>query len=124
MNDVLLTLGMPTFERKNEIQYAIRSLLDGMHSISSTLRIELLVIDNASSFDARTEVERIVRRYDRGCQFRFIRNETNIGNDRNYMRVLEEASGEFILLCSDRYSYNIDFDRVIGLLSECRPDSF
>ena len=91
----LLTIAIPTYKRS---KYLLRLLESLMPQLAGEARVELLVSDNASPDDT-PEVLAIVR--GRGLLFRSIRNQANIGPDRNFIQCFVEASGRYFWIIGD-----------------------
>jgi glycosyltransferase involved in cell wall biosynthesis len=61
-------------------------------------RLELLISDNAST----DETSAIVGAYvERGLPIRYLRNDSNIGADANFMQCFDEATGKYVWLIGD-----------------------
>lgn len=91
----LLTIAIPTYNRSRYLRELLQSLLDDLHGES---RIELIVSDNASPDETPQLIEEF---RNRGLQFRYIRNETNIGADANFLQCFEQARGKYVWLVGD-----------------------
>src|SRR4051794_16473111 len=77
----LFTIGIPTYNRASVLlKRAIDSALT-----QSAENVEILVVDNAST----DETQKVVA--EAGKRVRYVRNETNLGMTRNFLRVIEEA---------------------------------
>lgn len=92
-NDILLTIAIPTFNRGNFLIRALNSILSQYDE-----RIEVLVSDNASEDNTESIVAELKAKY---SQLKYIRNEQNIGPDKNFLQCMALAKGEFILLLGD-----------------------
>jgi glycosyltransferase involved in cell wall biosynthesis len=95
MNKPLLTIALPTYNRREEILKQVGALLPQINDP----RVELLIIDNASDFDVR---EVVLQQYrDAEKCVRFIRNRYNVGLGGNILRSFELADGEWMWLLGD-----------------------
>lgn len=91
----LLTLAVPTFNRQDFLATFLASITP---QLESEARVELLISDNASP-DGTAE---LVRRYEQdNLPIRYIRNEANVGADRNILQCFEQASGKYVWICGD-----------------------
>lgn len=91
----LLTLAVPTYNRS---QYLATFLAAIAPQLAGEPRVELLISDNASPDDTAG----LVRSYEsRGLSIRYIRNEANVGADRNILQCFEEATGKYVWICGD-----------------------
>jgi abequosyltransferase len=91
----LLTIAIPTYNRSRYLRELLQSLLEDLRGES---RIELIVSDNASPDETPQLVEEF---RNRGLQLRYIRNETNIGADANFLQCFEQASGKYVWIFGD-----------------------
>lgn len=95
--DVLLTIGIPTFNRPQELQellYAIEKRVSD-HSI---LKIEILISDNNSNPNIESLVAPFLRR---NPHFRLVTNMENIGYDRNIDQIFYLSRGKYVLIVAD-----------------------
>ena len=83
----LLTIAIPTYNRKNFLKRALDSIL-----CQNDDRVEILVSDNASD-DGTQEMMR-----SEYPQIRYSRNDENIGSGANFLKCYELALGKFVLL--------------------------
>jgi abequosyltransferase len=91
----LLTLAVPTYDRS---QYLATFLNAIAPQLAGESRVELLISDNASPDDTAA----LVRMYQaKGLSIRYIRNETNVGADRNILQCFEQAAGKYVWICGD-----------------------
>lgn len=87
----LFTIGIPTFNRGSTfLKRALNCCL-----AQTADNLEILVSDNASTDDTRKVVSEF------GARVRYIRNDTNIGPLANFVRLIEEARGEYFSLLQD-----------------------
>ena len=91
----ILTIGIPTWNRKLELQECLELVLPQALAEEG---IEVMVCDNATDDGTQAIVEDLVRRYP---VLRYERNQTNIGADRNFVEVLRRASGRYVWILSD-----------------------
>ncbi len=92
-----LSLCIPTWNRSRYLQGALES---GLREAASQPpgTIEVLVCDNASSDETPEVIAKIRAAHP---ELRTFRNDENIGFDRNYLRCVEEAHGEFVWILGD-----------------------
>jgi glycosyltransferase involved in cell wall biosynthesis len=94
-NAPLLTIAIPTYNRAHYLE----GLLAVLHEqLQSETRVELLVSDNASTDNTAATVAKY---QSRGVAIRSIRNESNLGADRNILQCYLEASGKYVWVFSD-----------------------
>jgi abequosyltransferase len=91
----LLTFAIPTYNRARSLERLLGILQTELQDES---RVELLVSDNASSDGTPAVVE--------SCQsaatpVRYMRNQENLGADRNILQCFESATGKYVWIFSD-----------------------
>jgi abequosyltransferase len=91
----LLTIAIPTF---NRAKYLVGSLTTLFDQVGAQPGVELIISDNASSDETREVVEGFQRR---GLKLRYIRNDSNIGLDANFLQCFEQANGKYLWLLGD-----------------------
>jgi len=96
MDTIKLTVGIPTYNRCDEIKQALDSV---MPQVSILDDVDVVIVDNASA-DRTAEV---VREYqDRfSGKISYCRNTENIGFAANVDAVVKAARGEYVLILSD-----------------------
>jgi glycosyltransferase involved in cell wall biosynthesis len=89
-----VTLAVMAFKRPEMIIDIIKS-----YSLQTELNKELLIIDDCIE---DTTVKKIVSKYKKNISgIRFIKNEKNLGYCKNYLKMLNEARGEYIVILGD-----------------------
>lgn len=92
----LLTIGIPTWNRSEELQECIELIAAQVHF--GNHNVEIYVSDNASS----DPTDALLCRMEQHLPFlRHSRNESNLGPDQNALEVLKNSSGEYVWLFSD-----------------------
>ena len=91
----LLTIAIPTYNRERSLDQLLTELIS---QIGGDPRVEILVSDNASP-DGTSAV--VLHHRERDMAIRFIRNETNLGADRNILQCFLEAAGKYVWIFSD-----------------------
>ena len=91
----LLTIAIPTYNRAHFLERLLAVL---MKQLLGESRVELIISDNASC-DATSEV--VTSFKNRGLAIRYIRNETNVGADRNILQCYQLAKGKYVWIFSD-----------------------
>jgi len=98
MTKPLLTVGIPTWNRCDDLRVAIDSVLSQLTEDLCT-QIEILISDNAST-DSTQHVLSEYKAKHPGL-FSVHRNAENIGFSRNVDMLFRRAQGEFVLILSD-----------------------
>jgi abequosyltransferase len=113
----VLTIAVPTYNRAGYLDQLVATLLE---QISDDKRVELIVSDNASP-DSTLEI--ISEYLKRGATIRYIRNQTNVGADRNILQCYELASGKYVwILSDDDLIESGTVQRIVNALSSERYD--
>lgn len=90
-----LSICIPTY---NRLRY-LKELLPGLQAQIDAVQegtVELVVSDNVSTDGTAAYLRTIDRKY-----FRSWANESNIGGDRNFLKCIREAKGEYVWLVGD-----------------------
>lgn len=93
---MLLSICVPTYNRKRFLEALIRNVIGETKGLSGT--VELCISDNGST----DGTEAMARKY--AARHRFItyrRNRANIGYDRNLVKSISMARGEYVWLMGD-----------------------
>lgn len=92
MEKYILTIAIPTYNGSKTIVNSLSTLIPQL-----TDDVELIVVDNCST----DNTHEIVGYYSSKYNFKYIRNEKNIGADGNFLKCLKIAHGKFVMLLSD-----------------------
>ena len=93
----LLTIAIPTFNRQPFLAELLECLLHQVQGLRDDL-FELIVSDNCST-DNTGEV--VAAFQQRGLPGRYIRNETNLGSDSNFLQCMDLAQGQYVWVLGD-----------------------
>lgn len=100
---IKLTIGIPTFNSRDFLKETIDKTLAQIESLNG---VELLICDNASTDGTQVLVEEYVRKF--SPVIRYVRHQSNLGMDRNFWSVIQNAEGEFVHLLADDDFYTQD----------------
>ena len=92
MNDYILTIAIPTYNRKDKLEKLLNSI-----SIFSLENIELLVSDNCSNDGTKEFCEDLKSK----LEFTYFRQNCNVGPDLNFLWLLRHSHGKYIWIVSD-----------------------
>lgn len=96
MHTVLLTIAIPTFNRATYLSINLAQLCPQLCGHEND--VELLISNN----DSQDETDDVVKRHiDQGSHITYIRNQTNIGSDRNIAQCFQCARGRYVLILGD-----------------------
>jgi glycosyltransferase involved in cell wall biosynthesis len=91
--DSLVTVGVPTYERREKLGRALKSVLRQTHS-----NLEVIVFDNASQDGTEDLVRELAERDPR---LRYVRRERNVGPEANMDEAIRSGGGELVMLVAD-----------------------
>lgn len=95
MEKSILTIGIPTYNRANQLDKAIKVIFEELSSLKH--KVELLVSDN-NSID---NTFKVVDKWREKLDINYSKNETNLGFDSNVDLVVKKASSNYVLILSD-----------------------
>ena len=114
MNNILLTVGIPTFNGQEYLAHAIESVLSQLNE-NNLCSVEIVISDNASTDDTEQIVQRFVLEYPNTV--RYHRNDDNLGFDRNVDNLFRIASGQYVeILGDDDYLANGALDLILNVI--------
>jgi abequosyltransferase len=113
----LLTLAIPTCNRATYLRQLLDSVSEQLRAES---RVELLISDNASTDATPSLVEGEIRN---DVFVTYIRNETNVGPDANFLQCYERARGKYVwIIGDDDIIAQGAIERILGYLSRDEYD--
>ena len=92
---MILSICIPTYNREKSLQNTLACLakeIEGVHD-----EVEICVSDNASP----DHTQEVLKKWESRIPLVHSRNETNIGYDRNILRLIDIATGDFIWYMGD-----------------------
>jgi glycosyltransferase involved in cell wall biosynthesis len=95
MTPPLLSICIPTYNRR---EYLETSLGEIAKQAAEFPEVEVIVINNNSTDTTEYFIAGLHNRYPK---IRYFRNDKNLGGERNHIRCLEEAKGEYAWLFGD-----------------------
>lgn len=113
-DDLLLTVGIPIYNGDRYLAETLDSILPQVEVLQD--KVEFFILDNAST-DRTPE---ICREYISRYPFiRYLRNETNIGYDRNYDLLINLSRGKYVwTFCDDDIIRSWGVQKVIKVLEK------
>lgn len=96
MNNVLLSIAIPTYNRAEWLQLCLSKLLPQVLAIGNS--VEVTVYDNASPDDTYKVAQAFI---DRKFPLSYYRNDKNIGSDKNIAQCFNRAKGRYVLILGD-----------------------
>jgi abequosyltransferase len=91
----LLTIAIPTYNRSSYLAHLLGILAP---QLTDTPNVELIISDNASPDDTSAVIKNFQKT---GLQVTYIRNETNIGPDANFLQCFEKSNGKYVWIFGD-----------------------
>jgi abequosyltransferase len=110
---MLFTIAIPTYNRAGYLELCLGQIFKQVKPYETL--VEIIISDNCSTDDTAE----IVKDYaEKGLNFRYVRNQENIGADRNFAQCFARASGKYVLIFGDD-DILLDgaLDRIIAVLS-------
>jgi glycosyltransferase involved in cell wall biosynthesis len=88
-----LTIGIPTYNRPKKVE----ELLDHLSAGLEAQRFNVLLVDDGDN----PETLAVARKYMDRPGFTYLKNETNLGYARSFLRLIEECPSEYLLVTGD-----------------------
>jgi hypothetical protein len=111
LNPVRLTIAIPTFNRAESLRERVSELLPQL-----TSEVELFISDNASTDDTPAVTADAV-----SPRVRYVRNQTNIGAELNFVKCIDSARGDWLWLLGD--DDPVESDAVATILAHIQQTS-
>jgi len=96
MNDILLSIAIPTYNRAMWLQLCLTQLLPQVAAAGND--VEVTIYDNASPDHTPQVVQSFI---EQGFPLSYLRNAENIGSDRNIAQCFNLARGKYVLILGD-----------------------
>jgi glycosyltransferase involved in cell wall biosynthesis len=99
MNDILISIVIPTYHRPTELRRCIRALNDELLTLDGSQRekLEIIISDNGLSGDVNLLLKDVCAL----CNVVLIRRFKNIGAQRNIINASEISSGQYFMWLTD-----------------------
>ena len=109
-----LTVAIPNFNGGNNLKEAIESC---QHIKLEKGEIEILIVDNQSTDDSISIIEKLKEKY---SNIKLWQNSKNIGRVGNWNAVLEKASGDYLILLftNDKIYEKNNIKKILKLIDE------
>jgi len=120
MNKPILSICIPTYNRAEFLSEAIESVLN---QLTEDIKVEICISDNAST----DNTEELVKKYQEKeiCNIIYHKNHENIGADRNFLKVVEIANGEYCwYLGSDDKISPSSINKILNEISNNKNDIY
>ena len=88
----LLTIAIPTYNRPQKTERALRAIAQQYDD-----RVEILICDDSTDEDTA----KVVKRLQNEIPINYVKNQENLGYDRNFLQCFRKASGKYVLLMGD-----------------------
>ncbi|MDA8388209.1 MAG: glycosyltransferase family 2 protein [Nitrospiraceae bacterium] len=92
----LLTLAIPTYNRASCLDECLAHICPQVDGIGKD--VEILVSDNNSPDETGGVVDKYISA---GAAIRYVKNEENMGPDRNFLQCFRMAQGKYLLILGD-----------------------
>ena len=111
-NGPLVSVVIPTFDRPDYLRLALNTAVTQTYD-----NLEIIVRDNASQQD----IAKLVADFN-DPRILYTRNDRNIGQTRNILAALKEASGKYVALLGDDDLWSVDFIDSLLAPMEAHPN--
>jgi len=110
---MLLSICIPTYNRSEFLEKTLLSIVEAQRFEEMC---EVVISDNNSSDNTREVVSKFSDKY---RNIRYINNESNVGADQNFIKVLNLGNGKYLKLHSDKTLFCKDkLDALLAYLTE------
>jgi glycosyltransferase involved in cell wall biosynthesis len=110
--DPLVSIVIPTFNRPDYLRLALATAVKQTYG-----NLEIIVHDN----DSPQDIGRIVAEFN-DPRIRYTRNDKNIGQTRNILAAIKQASGKYLALLGDDDLWKFDFVTSLIAPMEAHPN--
>ncbi|HEX8462701.1 MAG TPA: glycosyltransferase family 2 protein, partial [Segetibacter sp.] len=94
-DDILLSICIPTFNRATYLNSCLNSIVK---QVGNNPEVEVIISDNLSDDNTESVAKEYTIKYK---NIKYFKNETNIGGDKNIIKVLSIANGQYLKLLND-----------------------
>jgi len=98
MNEPLLSICIPTFNRANYLKDCLNSIVYQFKDKHIFDQVEVVISDNASADNTTEIVTKFQSEYK---NIKYFKNDTNLGVDRNILNIVEKSTGKYCLTIGD-----------------------
>lgn len=95
MKSIILTIGIPTFNRLEKLKLC----LEYIYKQNLSNEVEVLISDNGSTDGTEIYMKKIIKSF--YFNLHYVRNNKNLGFDRNIINIYKKAKGQYIWFFSD-----------------------
>ena len=96
MNNPILTILVPTYNRANYLSSLLKTLVLELHGLET--RVRVIVADNASNDQTAKVIDAFINEYPNTL---ILRHTENIGPDENFCRCIENVQSKYFWLIGD-----------------------
>ena len=92
---------IPTYNRREDLRKNLAYLKEQLNTYKLTNEFGIIVSDNASNDGTFAMLEQLSRDWKNEISLKIVKNETNIGLEKNTVNLLQSASAEYIIWLGD-----------------------
>jgi glycosyltransferase involved in cell wall biosynthesis len=120
MKNLDLTIGIPTYNRREDLQRLLESL-QPLFAISS---FSLVISDNASDYDLSPLIEKYISNKWPWIRLTMVKNKINLGAGPNILRIIERCDTKWVMIIGDDDEADADlFQSLYWVCEELNNDS-
>jgi abequosyltransferase len=97
MNNILLSITIPTFNRANFLKLNLEQLKLELLEIDKN-QVEIIVSDNCSDDNTQEIVQTAIKQ---GLTIKYVCNTSNLGWGKNFIQCFDLAKGKYVLILGD-----------------------
>jgi glycosyltransferase involved in cell wall biosynthesis len=117
INNVKITIAIPTFNRPDLVCEAIESAIKQ----KTDKEYEIIVIDNCSDAEYQNQYNDVIEKY-KPNGVKFFKNNLNIGMYGNWNKCIQNSSGKYLTILNDDDLLNEDFISEVSMFTEDKTE--
>ncbi|MGL5056658.1 MAG: glycosyltransferase family 2 protein [Fusobacteriaceae bacterium] len=116
---ILLSILIPTYNRENYLKKALDKFFEQITDEFKD-KIEILVSDNCSVDKTQELLEKFQKiSKDKKINFKFSKNNENLGSDGNFLKLINESKGKFCwIFGDDEFLLSSGLEKIMPLLTD------
>ena len=116
MNQPILTIAIPTYNRATFLENNLKQLYNNWQQLNDKNYLEIIISNNASTDNTKAIVQQFV---DLGLPIRFFNNVINLRADGNFYNCYENATGKYLwIFGDDELLFNTALPNIVEILQE------
>ena len=96
---IQLSICIPTYNRLQFLKQSLVAITSQVNDNNSS-KVEIIISDNSSTDGTKAYLESFIAK-NSSISIKYFRQDSNVGADSNFLKVIEMSRGEFVYLVSD-----------------------